>query len=187
MSVTLKVVKNWVWKFKFPRCAVYCKSNIFDNYWIVTLLEKKKISGNVGQRAGCWDEGVLKEEITLKSSHFYRISFDKLFQPMSITLKVEKNIVWKCLLGCTLPKVPHQGCFTWPTSEVQINMMFQFKSSKVSHHLSNATAAPLTNHTSISGWQWRCRGRCSKGWRSSLQHFSWLSLIGEGGLGPRYL
>ena len=43
---------------------------------------------------------------------------------------------------CCLKMAAH--CFTWPTSEVKINMMFQFKSSKVPHRLSNATAAQVT-------------------------------------------
>ena len=41
--------------------------------------------------------------------------------------------------------------------------------------------------SSISGWLSQYRGHCSKGSTSSLQHFSWLSLIGEDGLGPGYL
>ena len=106
------------------------------------------------------------------------ISFQR-FTPRLLTISpdlLRKFIYTWCFNQCQSPER------YWNKSE-----NFGCTSKKVPQSLFPRTRLSSQNSKFISGWQLRCRGRCSRACRFWLQHFSWSSLIGEGGLGPRSL
>ena len=92
------------------------------------------------------------------------------------------------------PDLLHMFIYTWCFNQCQsperycnISENVGCMSKKVPQSLFPRTRLSSLNSKFISGWQLRCRGHCSRACRFWLQHFSWRSLIGEGGLGPRSL
>ena len=118
-----------------------------------------------------------------------------MFQTMSVPereLTIFGNDIWV-------------GQLHFKFSKVFIKTTHCFKSPATSKHKSPTDPATLLQapkspqprfpqsqllsqiSMSISRWQLQHHDRCNTAWRSSLQHFSWHLVIGEGGLGPRFL